>query len=180
MHIRLCFQETLSMSTAGVQFVHLVFFFLKILFIYSWKKERERGRDTGRGRSRLHAGSRMQDSIPGPQDHALGWRRRWTAEPPRDPPPFLFVTHSSCWLPCDPKHANGTFTVFLAFLCALWRTFLSDFRVFCRLILRRESKPRKAGYSAQLQEVGLNPGILRAKPASEQTYFMIPLCMRFG
>ncbi|CAD7673553.1 unnamed protein product [Nyctereutes procyonoides] len=33
-----------------------------------WK----RGRDTGRGRSRLHAGSLMWDSIPGLQDHTLG------------------------------------------------------------------------------------------------------------
>ena len=31
----------------------------------------ERGRDTGRGRSGLHAGSSMQDLIPGPQDHEL-------------------------------------------------------------------------------------------------------------
>ena len=35
----------------------------------------DRGRDTGRGRSRLHAGSLMQDSIPGPQDHTLGLRQ---------------------------------------------------------------------------------------------------------
>ena len=33
---------------------------------------RERGRDTGRGRSRLHAGSPTWDSIPGLQDQALG------------------------------------------------------------------------------------------------------------
>ena len=36
---------------------------------------RERGRDTGRGRSRLHAGSPMWDLIPGLQDHALGRRQ---------------------------------------------------------------------------------------------------------
>ena len=42
----------------------------------------ERGRDTGRGRSRLHPGSPMQDSIPGLQGHALGCRRRQTAAPP--------------------------------------------------------------------------------------------------
>ena len=30
-----------------------------------------RGRDTGRGRSRLHVGSPIWDSIPGLQDHAL-------------------------------------------------------------------------------------------------------------
>ena len=36
----------------------------------------ERGKDIGRGRSRLPAGSPMWDSIPGPQDHALSQRRR--------------------------------------------------------------------------------------------------------
>ena len=35
-------------------------------------KDTERGRDTGRGRSRLHTGSPMWDSIPGLQDQALG------------------------------------------------------------------------------------------------------------
>ena len=37
------------------------------------ERERERGRDTGRGRSSLHAG--MWDWIPGLQDHALGQRQ---------------------------------------------------------------------------------------------------------
>ena len=36
---------------------------------------RERGRDTGRGRSRFPAGSPMQDSIPGPWDHNLSQRQ---------------------------------------------------------------------------------------------------------
>ena len=40
-------------------FLWSCYFFFKILFIYSW--ERERGKDTGsRGRSRLHTGSLMQ------------------------------------------------------------------------------------------------------------------------
>ena len=38
-------------------------------------RERERGRDTGRGRSRLHAGGPTWDSILGLQDHALGRRQ---------------------------------------------------------------------------------------------------------
>ena len=38
-------------------------------------RDKERGRDTGRGRSRLHAGSPMWNSIPGPQDHVLGPRQ---------------------------------------------------------------------------------------------------------
>ena len=36
------------------------------------ERERESGRDTGRGRSRLHAGSPTRDLIPGLQDHVLG------------------------------------------------------------------------------------------------------------
>ena len=46
-------------------------------------RDRERGRDTGRGRSRLHAGSPTWDSIPGLQDHALGRRQapnRWPTQ----------------------------------------------------------------------------------------------------
>ena len=35
----------------------------------------ERGRDTGRGRSRPPVGSPMEDSIPGLQDYALGQRQ---------------------------------------------------------------------------------------------------------
>ena len=35
----------------------------------------ERGRDIGRGRSKLHAGNPMWDSIPGHQDHNLGQRQ---------------------------------------------------------------------------------------------------------
>ena len=41
----------------------------------------ERGRDTGRGRSRLHVGSPTWDSIPGLQDHILGQRQAPKPEP---------------------------------------------------------------------------------------------------
>ena len=44
----------------------------KIYFIYLFMRDPERGRDTGRGRSRLHAGSPMWDLILGVQDQALG------------------------------------------------------------------------------------------------------------
>ena len=55
-----------------------ILFFFKYFIIYSWDTHThtQRGRDTGRGRSRLHAGSLMWDSILGLQDQALGWRRR--------------------------------------------------------------------------------------------------------
>ena len=48
----------------------LFFFFKDFIYLFMRDPERE-GRDTGRGRSRLHAGSPMWDSIPGPQDHTL-------------------------------------------------------------------------------------------------------------
>ena len=49
----------------------LVFFFLKnCLFIH--ERHTERGRDTGRWRSRLHAGSLMWDSISGPPGSCPG------------------------------------------------------------------------------------------------------------
>ena len=49
--------------------------------------ERERGRDTGRGRSRLHAGNLMWDLIPETRDHALSQREtlnHWAAEASHD------------------------------------------------------------------------------------------------
>ena len=67
--------------------------FLKDLFIYPWETQREGGRDIGRGRSRLHAGSPMWDSIldPGIMPSAEGGCS--TTEPPRLPssPHFLLI-----------------------------------------------------------------------------------------
>ena len=37
-------------------------------YLFMSDTERETGRDTGRGRTRLHAGRAMQDSIPALQD----------------------------------------------------------------------------------------------------------------
>ena len=51
----------------------LILFFL-IFYLFMIVTERDRGRDTGRGRSRLHAGSPMRNLIPGLQDQALSWR----------------------------------------------------------------------------------------------------------
>ena len=48
------------------------FFFFIYLFM---ETHRERGWDTGRGRSRLPAGSLMRDSVPAPQDHDLSPRQ---------------------------------------------------------------------------------------------------------
>ena len=55
------------------------------LFIHERHRERVGdgvGRDTGRGRSRVHAGSQMWDSILGLQDHALSqrWLNHWATQ----------------------------------------------------------------------------------------------------
>ena len=49
---------------------YVFFYFLKVLFIHETLTER--GRDTCRGRSRLHAGSPTWGPIPGLQDHTPG------------------------------------------------------------------------------------------------------------
>ena len=50
---------------------HYKFFLKKIFYLFIHEIHTERGRDTGRGRSRLPVGSPVQDSIPGPRGHTL-------------------------------------------------------------------------------------------------------------
>ena len=59
--------------------------FLKKGFIYLFMTDTERDRHIGRGRSRISVVSLMQDSIPGPGDHALGKGSCSTTELPRCP-----------------------------------------------------------------------------------------------
>ena len=64
--------------------------------------ERERGRDTGRGRSRLHAGSPTLNSIPGLQDHTLGWRQTlncWATQAS-----LFFIFWYCVWTPFPHPH----------------------------------------------------------------------------
>ena len=83
--------------------------FFKIPFIYSWETERERGRDTGRGRSRPHAGSPMQDLILGHQDHAPGRRQALIHWATQGSPPASFWT--SFWP--SPEFYSDTIFVLL-------------------------------------------------------------------
>ena len=54
--------------------IFFILFFLRFcLFIH--ERYAERGRDLGRGRSRLPVGSLMCDSIPGPRDHDLSQKQ---------------------------------------------------------------------------------------------------------
>ena len=48
-----------------------IYLFIYLDFIYLFMRDTHRGTDTGRGRSRLHAGNPTRDLIPGLQDHAL-------------------------------------------------------------------------------------------------------------
>ena len=65
----------LSEKAAVFKVLRENFYFLFIYFIHGRHTQRERGIDTGRGRSRLHAGSPTRDSIPGLQDRAPGQRQ---------------------------------------------------------------------------------------------------------
>ena len=72
-----------AVSLEGIRYYIDLSFFFKILFIYSWKTHREKGRDTGRGRSKFHSQSPLWDPIPGPRDHALSQRQtlnRWATQ----------------------------------------------------------------------------------------------------
>ena len=126
----------------------LLTFFLKVLFIYSWDTHTERSRDTGRGRSRFHGGSPTWDSIPGLQDHTLGWRWHQTAEPPGLPKllltlfsnisfqNFMESAYSKLFLfsakALDP-FLNLLF-IFPALLRQNWRIILYKFNVYNRMI----------------------------------------------
>ena len=69
----------LWISTAHTQYILPTslftehFFFKDFIYLFMIDIEGV-GRDTGRGRSRLHTGSLTWDSIPGLQDHTLGRR----------------------------------------------------------------------------------------------------------
>ena len=54
---------------------HSNFIFFLRFYLFIHERHRKRGRDTGRGRNRLHVGSRTRDLIPGLKDQALGWRQ---------------------------------------------------------------------------------------------------------
>lgn len=74
----------------------LIFFLRSHLFIH--ERHTERGRDTGRRRSRLHVRILMQDSIPGPRDHALSQRQKlnhWATQVPQEL--WLLIPPASMW-----------------------------------------------------------------------------------
>ena len=68
--------KTLGVEGRKAVVLSFLFFFFLRFYLCIHERHRERGRDTGRGRSRLHAGSLSQDSILGLQDHSPGCRRR--------------------------------------------------------------------------------------------------------
>ena len=70
-----------------ILFYFILFYFFKdFIYLFMIVTERERGRDTGRGRSRLHApGARR--GIRSRVSRIVPWAkgRRYTTAPPRDP-----------------------------------------------------------------------------------------------
>ena len=58
-------EEMKPVSWVSIHLEMFYFFFLRF-YVFIHERQTERGRDTGRGRSRVHAGSPMRDKIPGP------------------------------------------------------------------------------------------------------------------
>ena len=73
------------------------FFFLRFYLFILRDTHTERGRDTGRGRSRLRAGSLMGDSIPGSQDHTLSQRQTLNCWTTQVPPCLAFMGETNKW-----------------------------------------------------------------------------------
>ena len=73
-----------------ITIVFLRFYLFIKYIIYLFMRHRERGRDAGRGRSRLHAGSPMWDSIPGLQIVPWAEGKHSTGEPTRHPNKYSF------------------------------------------------------------------------------------------
>ena len=66
------FLKSFEILEKTIMITILVHFFLfKIFYLFIHEGHTERGRDIGRGRTRLHAGSLMWDSIPALWDHTL-------------------------------------------------------------------------------------------------------------
>ena len=64
-----------SHSEMAIMDLFYFIYFFKKIYLFIHERHTERGRNTGRGRSRLHAGSPMWDSIPGFQDHTLSGKQ---------------------------------------------------------------------------------------------------------
>ena len=103
---KVCCVSVWSNILATSVFICQIFFLRFCLFIHE-NTERE-SRDTGRGRSRLHGGSPMWNSILGLQNHALDWRQvlnRWATQ--RTPICQIFM---------ELKHTELASGIFLHFL----------------------------------------------------------------
>ena len=92
-------------------------------------RDRERGRDIGRGRSRFHAGSPMWDLILGLQDHALGRRQvlnqgSTQGSPPLDFFKLLILSIFLCWA-SGSRHGKVIASVLVGRPCAR-KAHLSD------------------------------------------------------
>ena len=116
-------------------------------------RERENDRDLGRGRSSLHAGSPMQDSIPEIGITPCAEGRHSTAEPLRHPYPALF------WPPCVGWEENELHNIYSMLQPVLINLFWGEVggrereRVLSRLHIQH-----------RVQHVGLNLTTLRSWP----------------
>ena len=97
-------------------------------------RDRERGRDTDRGRSRFPAGSLMQDLILGPWIHYWAKGRCWTTEPPRHP--YIQFLLKNCFASLFPQVSPW---ISLYFILLLPFNAMSLGSSFLTVLIKRES-----------------------------------------
>ena len=78
-----------------------IYFFSQRFYLFIHERHTEKGRDTGRGKSRLPVGSPMWDSIPGLWDQDLS--RRQDAQPLSHPGVPLFLLKQILKMPFTAK-----------------------------------------------------------------------------
>ena len=76
LHLYYIPKEALNvLATVGSEGSTFFLFVFLRFYLFTHERHRDRGRNIGRGRSRLLVGSPMWDSTPGPWDHNLSQRQ---------------------------------------------------------------------------------------------------------
>ena len=135
--------------------------------------ERERGRDTGRGRSRLHARSLTWDLISGLQDRALGQRQAPNRCATQGSPASLFlISKSPLRLPPElesgchslPSPLQACVYFFILFFFLRFYLFIHERH---RERERQRHRQREKQAPCPEPDVGLDPGSPGSRPGPQ-------------
>ena len=165
--------------------MYIFVIFFKRFYLFIHERHRETEAETGRERSRLHAGSLMWDSIPGLQDHTLSRRQMLNHWATRCPPGFGFKSRLSdismgppafFWYPLawcmifHPLTFNLLVSIGLRWASCWQRTdgccFFNNNFIYQRDREREAENyaEREAGSMHREPDVGLDPGSPGSRP----------------